>query len=157
MSQTLKDVGRQIVENGVDALYSISIGKTVGMVKEAIGLVGELTGENAKTGARLEILTYGYDLVSSSRSAFLESMRKLKVADANDENYPALMADFKNCFSLYKSSLKRMFEKMAVAADSPQKDYYYYCSSEVSSMTLKEYTNPDFMSYEEYLKDGYAF
>ena len=157
LSQTLKDVGRQIVENGVDALYSISIGKTVGMVKEAIGLVGEVTGENAKTGARLEILTYGYDLVSSSRSAFLESMRKLKVADANDENYPALMADFKNCFSLYKSSLKRMFEKMAVAADSPQKDYYYYCSSEVSSMTLKEYTNPDFMSYEEYLKDGYAF
>lgn len=157
LSQTFVDVVRQIGENGVDALYSISVGKMVGTVKKAIGLIGDLTGESARTAAQLEVLNYGYDIVNSSQEAFIESMKKLKAVDKDAENYDELMTDFKNCFSIYKSSLKRIFEKMAVAAEGSQRDYFYYCSSEVSSMTLKDFENPDFMSYEEYLKDGYAY
>lgn len=157
LNQTFIDVVRQVGENGVDALYSVSVGKMVGTVKKAIGLIGDLTGESARTAAQLEVLNYGYDIVNSSQDAFIESMKKLKAADKDAENYEELMTDFKNCFSIYKSSLKRIFEKMAIASEGSQRDYFYYCSSEISSMTLKDFENPDFMSYEEYLKDGYAY
>lgn len=157
LSQTFVDIGRQIAKNGVDVLYSISIGKMVGSVKSAIGLVGDLTGESARTAAQAELLNYGYDIVSSAKSAFVESLKKLKEASKDAANYDTLMNDFKNCFAIYKNSIKRMFEKMALAAEGAQRDYFYYCSSEVSTMTLKDFSNPDFMSYEEYLKDGYAY
>lgn len=157
LSQTVVDISRQIAENGVDVLYSISIGKMVGTVKQTIGLIGDLTGENARTAAQIELLNYGHDVVDSAQSAFLESMKKLKGASKNADNYNELMNDFKNCFAIYKNSLKRLFEKMALAAKGAQRDYFYYCSSEVSSMTLKEFSNIDFMSYEEYLKDGYTY
>lgn len=157
LSQTIVDISRQIVENGVDVLYSISIGKMVGTVKKTIGLIGDLTGENARTAAQIELLNYGHDIVGSAQSAFLESMKKLKEASKDADNYNELMNDFKNCFAIYKNGLKRLFEKMALAAEGAQRDYFYYCSSEVSSMTLKDFSNPNFMSYEEYLKDGYAY
>lgn len=156
LAQTLTDVGQQILENGVDGLYSLSIGKMVGSVKKTIGIIGEVTGESARTAARLELLNYGHDVVGASQSAFIESMKKLKETSKDADNYQEVLTDFKNCFAIYKNSLKRLFEKMAIAAEGAQRDYYYYCSSEVASASIKEFTDLDIMSYEEYLKDGYA-
>lgn len=156
LNQTLTDIGRQIVDNGVDGLYSISVGKIVGIVKSSIGFVGDVTGDSGRTAAQVELLTYGYDVVNSSQSAFIESMRKLKAASEEDENYSQLMSDFKNCFTIYKTSIKRLFEKMAAASTVPQKDYYYYCSSEVASMKISDFGKKELMSYEDYLKVGYA-
>lgn len=154
--QAAKEAGQVIVECGVEALYSLSIGKMVGSVKETIGLIGDLTGENAQTAARIELLNYGHDVVDASQTAFMESMEKLKAASKEDEDYEILMNDFKNCFTIYKNSLKRMFEKMALAAEGAERDYFYYCAAEVSSASLKEFSNLQVMSYDDYLKNGYA-
>lgn len=146
-----------IKKEGVEALYSLSIGKNINTIKKAIGIIGDLTGENQRTIAQYELLCYGHDFVDASKSAFIESIRKLKNADKNSKNYDSLVNDFKNCFSIYKNSLKRLFEKMAIAANGSQRDYFYYCASEVSNMSLKNSSNFSFMSYEEYLRDGYAY
>ena len=156
LNQKLEDIMQVIVKNGVQALYTISVGEVVAVVKKTIGIIGEATGESAKTEAQLELMTYGYDIVGKSEAAFNEAVRKLKEADKNSEDYPALVADVKNCFAIYKSSLCRMFEKMAAATDGDQRDYYYYCSSQVASFSLKDFDKNEFLTYEEYLKEGYA-
>lgn len=156
LNQLLDDTLHVIAQDGVNALYSISIGKTVGIVKTSIGIIGDISGENAKTEARYELLTYGYDIVGASEDAFRESVRKLKEADKNSEDYAVLVADVKNCFDIYKTSLCRMFEKMAASAQGDQRDYFYYCSSHVSALTLKDFNNIKLMTYEEYLKEGYV-
>ncbi len=156
LDQMTQDAWRMIKEKGVDALYSVSVGKTVGAIKKSIGIVGDVTGANAQTAAKLELLSYGHDIIGSTENAFHESVRKLREADKTSENYSVLVSDVKNCYSMYKSSLCRMFEKMAVSVDGPKKDYFYYCSSQVSNISLKDYGKTKLMSYDEYLKDGYA-
>ena len=87
LSQTIADAWQQILKNGVDALYKVSIGKVIGTVKSTIGLIGDLSGEDARTAARIELLNYGYDVVNSAQSAFIKSMKKLKEAGKDAENY----------------------------------------------------------------------
>ncbi len=157
LDQMTQDAWQIIKEKGVDALYSVSVGKTVGAIKESIGIIGDVTGSSAQTAAKLELLAYGHDVIGSTEEAFHESVRKLREADKSSQDYPALVSDVKNCYSMYKNSLCRMFEKMAVSVDGPKKDYFYYCSSQVSNISLKDYGKTKLMSYDEYMKDGYAY
>lgn len=153
--QTLKDTGIQINKNIVDRLYSISIGTTIGSVKNTIGILGDVTGENAKTEAQLELMTYGFDEAKAAETAFKNALIKLKEANKVDENYGILVNDFKNCFSAYKCSYKRLFEKAAKASTGSKRDYYYYCSSEISSMSLKDISTLKMKTYDEYMKEAF--
>lgn len=158
LSQTLNDIALQCTNNAVDYIYEINIPviDVIGKIKKTIGFVGEISGESAKTAAQIEFYNSARPIIDNAERAFKESLRKLKEADKDAEDYDILMNDFKNSFGFYKNTLSRWLNKMAIASDSPKRDYYYYCSSKVSSMELKDVSNPDFMSYEEYLKEGYT-
>lgn len=140
------------INGGMDVIYAIPVFNGVGIIKGAIGVIGEITGESEKAAARTELLSYGYEIVSSSRSAFLNSINKLKETDKNSEEYSQALNDFKNCFQIYKKSLERLFEKMAVSTEGVQRDYFYYCASKYATMTIENFNSLDVMSYDEYVK-----
>lgn len=141
-----------ILSKGVNALYSISFGKIIGSIKETIGFVGDVTGESSRTDAQYRLLLYGYSELNAAESAFRNSYKALQACPADSKSYSECINDFKNCFSIYKSTLKRLFEKMALAANGEMREYYYYCSSQISQLTIKNYNQMKIMTFEEYKK-----
>lgn len=151
----ISTLSRQSVSNttkGVDALYTISVGKIIGGVKASIGFVGSATGESACNAAKLQLLTFAYDEIDAAESAFKKSCEVLRTCDPKANNYKDCVNNFKNCFAIYTTTIKRLFEKMALASTGKMRDYYYYCSSQVSRMSIKNYNNMKIMTYEEYKK-----
>lgn len=141
-----------VLSKGVDALYTISVGKIIGGVKASIGFVGSATGESACNAAKLQLLTFAYDEIDAAESAFKKSCEVLRTCDPKANNYKDCVNNFKNCFAIYTTTIKRLFEKMALASTGKMRDYYYYCSSQVSRMSIKNYNNMKIMTYEEYKK-----
>lgn len=151
MSQFIDDAIVQNSESAIDLTYTFPIMRYVGIIKESIGLIGEVTGESAKTAAQTELMSYGYELVGSSKTALINSINKLREIDKNSDEYNQALSDFKNCFEIYKNSMQRLFNKMAISTDGIQRDYFYYCAEKYSTITIDNFSQLDIMSYEEYI------
>lgn len=139
------------LSEGISAVYGLCpVSKVIGTVKSTIGIIGNITGDSNATAARYELLSYGWDYVNSAESAFKNSYQKLLECSKNSDNYQEYLNDFKACFSVYKNSIIRIYEKMANASDGKQRDYYYYCSSQLAHLSLKNYNDINIMSYDEF-------
>lgn len=151
---SLVDQSMQVaLSEGISVVYGLCpVSKVIGTVKSTIGIIGNITGDSNSTAAQYELLSYGWDYVNSAESAFKNAYQKLTECSKDSGNYKECLNDFKACFSIYKNSIIRIFEKMANASDGKQREYYYYCSSQIAHLSLKNYNGINIMSYDEFNK-----
>ncbi len=151
VTQSSKEILMDVAEFTMNnVVYELPVMDTVGKVKDAIGILGKVTGDGARTEAQLELLIYGYDVVNSAKSAYASALEKLSNCSPDAPEYAGLMQDYENCYSIYKTSTVRIFEKMATASSGDKRDYYNYCASEISAVTMPEYGDFKLITYGEY-------
>lgn len=92
-----------------------------------------------------------YNLQFSSETAFKNAFEKVQNADPNSEGYASLVEDLNNCFDLNKKNMIEMFKAMAKASTGTKKSYYNYCAKRAETLSMRDTTCPDILSYEEFV------
>ena len=144
-----------VVDKGLDvALKNLSdavpVVAVVNAIDEGIGIVGEITGLGSKARSMIEGLAY-FNLQASSETAFKNALEKVQNADPNSEGYASLVEDLNNCFELNKKNMSKMFKAMAKASTGTKKSYYNYCAKRAETLSMRDTTCPDILSYEEFV------
>ncbi|MBR4287069.1 MAG: hypothetical protein IKT55_05125 [Clostridia bacterium] len=125
--------------------------KVVGWVELAIDVVNETTGLGEESQAKLQLLTMGYNQIWSAEEAYSNALAEVKACDPNSEEYQQCLKDFAISFEYYRTTLKRLYDKMALASSGDKKDYYRYCAEKFEQLDLENYENFNVKTYEEYI------
>ncbi|MBE6801992.1 MAG: hypothetical protein E7530_03815 [Ruminococcaceae bacterium] len=125
--------------------------KVVGWVELAIDVVNETTGLGEESQAKLQLLTMGYEQIWSAEEAYANALAEVKECDPNSEEYQQCLKDFATSFEYYRLTLKRLYDKMALASSGDKQDYYRYCAEKFEQLNLENYEHFDVKTYEEYI------
>lgn len=151
----VKEAGDQIKELGWDAAMSLfykscPVGKVIGTIRDTLDIGGEITGAGTHAKNSLAAMTY-INIYYSSSAAYSSAIAKLREADPNSEEYETLCKDAYNCFELTRNNMVKMFNTMEAASSGDKSAYYRYCARQAEKLSMSELTEPDIMSYEEFL------
>ena len=125
--------------------------KVVGWVELAIDVVNETTGLGEESQAKLQLLAMGYEQIWSAEEAYANALAEVKECDPNSEEYQQCLKDFATSFEYYRLTLKRLYDKMALASSGDKQDYYRYCAEKFEQLNLENYEHFDVKTYEEYI------
>lgn len=165
MESILETIAETAIGHGLDALKKVDEYllknkwemlpfSTVGTIETTIDVIGNVTNLSQETKAQYELATYGYDVLQASENAYLKSLSALQNCSPDNANYQKCVEDFKRSFECYRVTQQRMFEKMRVATQGDQSDYYRYCAEEMSRLSLDNHESFGLLSYEEYMARG---
>lgn len=157
----IKEIYNKAVDTGLKAgaaalVKEIPVVAVLSGIREAIGTIGDFTGEGQKSKAMLDALNY-YNIYTESQNAYQNALKKVQNADPNSEGYSALLSDLKNCFEMTKKSMEKAFHAMAEASTGTKKSYYQYCERQAKSAMMAGNTEVvkdglNIMSYDKYLE-----
>lgn len=145
------DTSMDVLTSTTDKLFEVSVFSVVGKVKKAVGLIGDMSGEGERKKAQYELLSYGRDLLSSTKSALNASLHKLAGLSKSDAGYETAMNDVRNNFAIYRRNLSSAYEKLALSSSGDKRSYYYYLSQKASSMSINDLSKK-VTTFEEYIK-----
>ena len=146
---------QEVEEIGIDVGLkklgkAIPVVAVVSAIGEGIDLVGDLAGVGSESQSMYDALVY-YQLYDSSQAAYNNALAAFKVADPNSEEYQVLAQDVENCFNLHKKNIVEVFNAMSKASNGTKQSYYHYCAKQAETLTMHDGTQPDILSYDEFL------
>jgi hypothetical protein len=146
----------KLEEYGWDAVYK-SLGNPVTAVVAAIEVTldvgGKITGVGTHAKNQLDALAY-CNINAASFSSYSAALAKVKEADPNSEEYETLCKDAYNCFEITRNNMVKMFKTMEAASSGTKSAYYRYCARQAENLSMTNMTEPDILSYEEFLAIG---
>ena len=123
----------------------------LGTVTEVINIVGDSTGIGVRYGSAYEAMQME-TVCNSSNRLYKNAVDKIRQMSPNDPGYALATQDLVNSFELHKANMKKMYIKMASSMEGREKAYYQYCAQQVSSIRIQDGTQPQIMSYSEFVK-----
>ena len=149
--KALDEVEKIGIDEGLSLLSeAVPVVAVITAVEKTLDIGGSVLGVGDQAKAMYDTLAY-YNLANASNQAYREALEKFQAADPDDENYEALARDLQNCFNLNKANLVELYKSMEKSVTGDKAAYYHYCYKQAELMNMHDKTQPDILSFEEFL------